>query len=271
MKQNINKNPLITIVTIVFNDATKIEETILSVAYQTYTNCEYIIVDGGSTDGTVDIIKKYQNKINRFVSEPDNGIYDAMNKGIRLAKGRWIIFMNSGDSFYNDKVISNLAPVLRSDQFDLVYGKCVFHFVSGYNKIWSPEPLKNLWKRNVFSHQTLFTRTEIMKEYPFNNANIAADYEFIFRCYKNGTRFYNSNILIASCLGGGVSGKRRVEGTIARYHVVNEYNHSFYIKAYYFFAAINAFVSEKLKSVLPSKLLNALLKIKGSVFNKDER
>ena len=101
-------NPLITIVTVSFNAVTTIEKTILSVINQTYSNIEYIIIDGGSTDGTVEIIKKYENKISKWISEPDRGIYDAMNKGIKLAIGKWINFMNAGDCFTNNSVLENI-------------------------------------------------------------------------------------------------------------------------------------------------------------------
>lgn len=93
-------NPLISVVTVAYNAVTTIEKTILSVINQTYPNVEYIIIDGGSTDGTVEIIKKYANKLAYWVSEPDNGIYDAMNKGAKVATGEWINFMNCGDSFF---------------------------------------------------------------------------------------------------------------------------------------------------------------------------
>ena len=95
-------NPLISVVTVSYNAVTTIEKTILSVINQNYSNIEYIVIDGGSIDGTVDIIKKYADKITYWVSEPDKGIYDAMNKGIIVATGEWINFMNTGDTFYNE-------------------------------------------------------------------------------------------------------------------------------------------------------------------------
>jgi glycosyltransferase involved in cell wall biosynthesis len=97
-----------------YNAVLTIEQTILSVINQTYPHIEYIIIDGGSTDGTVDIIKKYANRIAYWVSEPDKGIYDAMNKGIRTAKGEWINFMNAGDLFYSKDTLEKFtekAPI----------------------------------------------------------------------------------------------------------------------------------------------------------------
>jgi glycosyltransferase involved in cell wall biosynthesis len=116
-------NPLISIITVVYNGVSTLEQTILIVINQTYKNIEYIIIDGGSIDGTVDIIKKYEDKLAYWVSEPDKGIYDAMNKGIDKATGEWINFMNAGDcfNFYNiledgfQMNISNMINVIYSD------------------------------------------------------------------------------------------------------------------------------------------------------------
>lgn len=100
-------NCTISIVTVSYNAVDTIEETIQSVLGQDYEAIEYIVVDGGSTDGTVDIIKKYSDKLSYWVSEPDNGVYDAMNKGITVASGQWINFMNSGDCFFSNHVLSD--------------------------------------------------------------------------------------------------------------------------------------------------------------------
>ena len=98
--------PIISVITVCYNVASTIEKTMLSVLNQTYKNLEYIIIDGNSTDGTVDIIKKYAERLTFWISEPDKGIYDAMNKGIVKATGKFLIFMNAGDQFLNEKVLS---------------------------------------------------------------------------------------------------------------------------------------------------------------------
>ena len=107
-KKSYDDKPLVSIVTVVFNGEKYLEQTIQSVINQTYDNVEYIIIDGGSTDGTVDIIKNYEDRIDYWISEKDKGIYDAMNKGINLASGEWINFMNAGDIFYDEKVLNTI-------------------------------------------------------------------------------------------------------------------------------------------------------------------
>lgn len=128
-------NPLISVVTVSYNAVTTIEQTILSVINQTYSNIEYIIIDGGSTDGTVDIIRKYADRIAYWVSEPDKGIYDAMNKGTKKANGEYIAFLNSDDWYELDAVsiiaqfadgkndlISGIIKLYKNDLFLYAHG-----------------------------------------------------------------------------------------------------------------------------------------------------
>ncbi|MCY1133837.1 glycosyltransferase family 2 protein [Bacteroides fragilis] len=121
MKLGKKSNPLVTIITVCYNAETTIEKTILNVINQTYADIEYIIIDGGSNDGTIEIINKYANKISYWMSEPDRGIYDAMNKGIKLAKGDWVSFMNSGDSFYSLDTVEDVVQFIR-EEYDVIYG-----------------------------------------------------------------------------------------------------------------------------------------------------
>lgn len=123
---------LISVVTVSYNAVTTIEQTILSVINQTYPHIEYIIIDGGSTDGTVDVIKKYADKITYWVSEPDKGIYDAMNKGVREAKGKYITFLNAGDFYYNQDSLLQLIQKGEIDNDpDVIYGYQIHSFNYG--------------------------------------------------------------------------------------------------------------------------------------------
>jgi len=120
-KKYIKDNPLISVITVVFNGENDLEQTIKSVINQTYNNIEYIVIDGGSTDDTLSIIKKYEDKINYWVSEDDNGIYDAMNKGVGLAQGEWLCFINSGDIYISQNTLFDLAYALKDGSKLFIY------------------------------------------------------------------------------------------------------------------------------------------------------
>lgn len=164
--------PLITVVTVVFNGEKFLEETILSVINQTYDNVEYIIIDGGSTDGTLDIIKKYEHAIDYWVSEKDKGIYDAMNKGIDLASGEWINFMNSGDRFFE----SNTLNVVNFNvDCKLIYGDslCVLD-----EKEWiQDQENRHLKKIHSIIHQSMFYAKSSFNEKFNSDYKVMADFD----------------------------------------------------------------------------------------------
>lgn len=189
--------PLISVVTVCYNAVNNIERTIQSITNQAYSNIEYIIIDGGSTDGTIDIIKKYVDKITYWVSEPDKGIYDAMNKGIKVATGEWINFMNCGDFFVNSNIFDLL---FREKEYcvDVIYGdtKCMFPWG---DVIKSPLSW-DAWSRALlFYHQSSFVRLSLMKSYLFDiKYHIAADYDFFYKIRKQYNKFYYIPIVIAA-------------------------------------------------------------------------
>lgn len=199
-------NPLLSIITIVYNDYQNIEKTILSVINQTYKNIEYIIIDGGSSDGTIDVIKKYENKISYWISESDKGIYDAMNKGIDQATGKWINFMNAGDTFYDDSVLSYIFSQNIADIYSIVYGKTLFIYDT-----MSQIVMKSNNKYMPACHQSIFVRTEDMKNNKFDlKYKIAADYNYFHALF-----FRNPNYLFVDCIiskydaVNGISSKNR--------------------------------------------------------------
>lgn len=132
----------ISVVTVCYNAADTIEKTMLSVLNQTYHDIEYIIIDGGSTDGTVEIIRKYADRIAYWVSEPDKGIYDAMNKGIKVATGEWINFMNAGDSFVNSNVLDRLMNFHKDGL--ILYGNIIriFNLIEEEQQVLEHQSLK---------------------------------------------------------------------------------------------------------------------------------
>jgi len=196
----------VTIVTVVYNDAENIEKTLQSVISQDYPKLEYIVIDGGSTDGTVDIIKKYENHIDCWLSEKDNGIYDAMNKGIGLASGEWINFMNANDLFYSRTTIYDIFRDCPED-VDFIYGAIILRSKGKNVYKDTHRSLDEMWRGMPFCHQALFSRTRLLKQHKFCTAKkISADYESIFFHYLNGQKFFNCNQTVAVIAEYGVSG-----------------------------------------------------------------
>ena len=173
--------PLISVVTICYNAKNDLEKTILSVLSQTYQDIEYIIIDGGSTDGTVDIIHKYSELLFYWISEPDKGIYDAMNKGMDRATGSWINFMNAGDTFCDNEVIKNIFGYNDLSDYSVIYGDC---YVSKLNQLQylKASSMKKVHVQMPFCHQSSFIRKTRLR---FSiDLKIAADYQMIYEYYR---------------------------------------------------------------------------------------
>lgn len=181
-----NIKAVISIVIVVFNNRNEIELTIQSIINQNYPNIEFIIIDGGSNDGTKEIISNYYNKIDKFISEKDNGIFDAMNKGLSQATGDFINFMNAGDIFANEDVISN---IFNTDliNYGIIYGNTIK--ITKYGKKESKS--NPFWLRKGIHemgicHQSIFLRTKLAQKYRFDtNLKLTADYKMIFNIISN--------------------------------------------------------------------------------------
>lgn len=182
-------HPLISVITVSYNAVSTIENTILSVVNQTYSNIEYIVIDGGSTDGTVDVINKYSQYISYWVSEPDKGIYDAMNKGIKVVTGQWINFMNSGDVFYCNDILSELVERFLGVNGGIVFGDTIVKYSWGSLKR-EAFPLSTIKHEMPFCHQSCLINASLMKEHFYNlSYKICADYDFFYKCYHEGVEF----------------------------------------------------------------------------------
>lgn len=232
MNQN---KPKVTIITVTYNAEKYIEETINNIINQDYPNIEYIIIDGGSRDNTVDIIKKYNSYITYWISEPDKGIYDAMNKGINVATGDWINFMNAGDTFCEKNTISKVINEV-TEKVDLISGD--IYYIKNNNKEYlKAKGLENILNGMFCFHQTLFTRTQIMKEYHFNiEFKIAGDYDFVLKCYMNQYKFKFLNFAIANFIADGLaennSIKARIEDMFIQSKYLNDEQDIFNLSAY---------------------------------------
>lgn len=184
--------PLVSIITVCLNSKKYIEDTICSVRGQTYKNIEYIIIDGGSTDGTTEVLQRHDKDIDYWVSEPDNGISDAFNKGIQASTGEIIGFLNSEDYYVNNNVIKRIVDVFNQNQdARIVYGKTCYvpekssEVVGVMGEQFTEERMK---KRNIMPHQSVFTKREVFDRFGLFKLQykFAMDYEYLLRA----TGFY---------------------------------------------------------------------------------
>jgi len=201
----------VSIVTAVFNCANTIEDCIKSVVGQTHKNREHIIIDGGSRDGTLEVINKYRDKITKVVSEPDRGIYDAMNKGIRLATGNIVGILNSDDIYADEFVVENVLKAMSDGKVDTCYGDLVYVDREDTKKVirnWKGGEFNKLnFKRGWMPpHPTFFVKREIYEKYGLFNLGfpIAADYEIMLRSlYRyNVSTAYVPKVLVKMRTGG---------------------------------------------------------------------
>lgn len=199
----------VTVVTAVLNDAGHIEQTILSVISQTDIEIEYIIVDGGSKDGTLELIGKYKDKISLLISEPDRGVYDAMNKGIKYSTGDFVYFLNSGDVLLNPSILSKIKLEELKERNAIIYGNVVVAY-GNIEALEKPRPFFNSkmkFKGIGICHQSMFFPGELIRNEKYNlSYNIAADYDLAYRLWRKGTVFLYKDITIAKYdWGKGIS------------------------------------------------------------------
>lgn len=214
------KNPKISIVTVVWNDKVGLERTIQSIVNQTYENIEFIIIDGGSTDGTVDVIKANADKIDYWISEKDRGIYDAMNKGIQAATGTWVNFMNAGDTFVGD--IVKTIPFYDFADKVLIYGNQMRD-----NQLIMPLNIQQLKVGTIMAcHQSMFfNKAKILHELFYDlKYPIYGDYELVDRLYiKYEGLFQYINSTISDFEGGGISSKVSIQKRKDKYRALYQH------------------------------------------------
>jgi len=218
--------PKLTVITIVYNNVRDIERTINSVLNQTYPKIEYIVIDGKSTDGTLDIIEKYKTKIYKIVSEPDKGIYDAMNKGLALATGDYVLFMNSGDEIYDETTVEDIFE--SAPGADIYYGETEM-----YNDDWESlgrrrheAPDEFDWKSFKYgmsiSHQAIYIRRSIITPYDLNY-KYSSDIDWIIKAAKKASSIVNVRRYVAKYLVGGMSKKKHRESLKERFKIFTKY------------------------------------------------
>lgn len=201
----------ISVITVCFNSASTIENTIRSITAQSYSDLEYIVVDGGSVDGTLDIIKKNKKTIDQWISEPDKGLYDAMNKGIAMATGDLVGILNADDTFHHETVLEEIAQFHSLNKIDASVGNIIQHDHNNkvkrfYNaKNWNPQKLKIGF---MPAHPSIFFKRSLFEKYGNYHLDfiIGADYELITRFFlKHNIQWAYSKITTTSMLVGGLS------------------------------------------------------------------
>ena len=245
--------PKISIVTVVYNGAQTIEATIKSILDQSYKNIEYIIIDGNSSDGTQDIIKSYENSISKWISEPDKGIYDAMNKGIKLSTGDYIWFMNSGDEIADNIVLEEI--ISSNPNSDIYYGDTIMIDSDGNEignrRLTPPEKLtwESFKKGMLVSHQSFIVKKNIIKQYNLTY-KFSADFEWCLLALKKAKKTTNTHRILSKFLDGGITKQNIIPGLKERFRIMSRYygliptcyNHIFIgIKFFYFFIKNNRF------------------------------
>lgn len=195
---------LLSIITVVFNGKKSIEKTIKNIANQNYENCEYLIIDGGSNDGTKEIILKYNDLVSHFITEKDKGIYDAMNKGIELSNGEWIIFINGGDQI-NSLAFQDCMKELKASTADIIYGDVL---IEKNEELISEKamPIEIINYCQPFCHQSSFVRRKLFTDNLFNlKYKICSDYHWFLNAYIHKAKFQYINYPISIFESGGIS------------------------------------------------------------------
>ena len=206
---------IVTIITVCRNHAQELERTIRSVESQTWQEKEYLVIDGASTDDSLDVIKAHEASITRWVSEPDQGIYDAMNKGVKMAQGEWVIFMNAGDTFAGDDTLQRVFG--NPQDADVIYGDVIKGEL-----VKKAEAPRNA-HRMFYCHQSAFVRTSCLREFPFDiRHRMSADFKQVKQLYLNGKRFRQLDFPVANFDTQGVSNRNRSAGLYDNIQVIRE-------------------------------------------------
>ncbi len=219
-------HPKFSIITVTYNAAKVLEDTMQSVVTQTYKNVEYIIVDGGSTDGTISIINKYKEHISRVVSEPDKGLYDAMNKGIKLATGDYLCFLNAGDAFHEDDTLQLMVHSISGTQLpEVLYGETDIVDSEGHflhkRRLSAPAILtwKSFKKGMLVCHQAFFARRDLIEPYDLQY-RFSADFDWCIRIMKKAKVLHNTHLTLIDYLNEGMTTRHHKASLKERFRIM---------------------------------------------------
>jgi len=216
----------LSVITIVYNNAKDIERSVLSVLNQTYPAIEYIVIDGGSKDGTMDILNMYKNRLAVLLSEPDKGIYDAMNKGLALATGDYVLFMNSGDEIYAPDTVAKVFA--SAGNADIYYGETEMYddkwHSLGKRRHQAPETFT--WRSFQYgmsiSHQAIYVKRSITSPYDLGY-RYSSDIDWIIKAAKKAKTIVNTRMYVAKYLVGGISKQQHLASLKERFRIFSKY------------------------------------------------
>ena len=231
----------ISIITVVFNGEAFIEKTINSVLSQTYLGIEYIIIDGASTDKTLEIVKRYNAGITKIISEKDYGIYDAMNKGLKAATGDYVLFLNAGDELYSNETLAKVFEI--SPDADVFYGNTEVLNEKGEqmgDRRLAP-PLQLTWKSLKYgmcvSHQSFIAKRALCDPYNLEY-KISSDIDWVINVLKRSEKIVNTYMYISKFLEGGASDKRRTQALLERFKIMVKHYGFFQTLTNHFYIAL---------------------------------
>lgn len=221
--------PKFSVITVCYNAEATIEDTIQSVISQTYHHVEYIIVDGASKDRTIDIVNRYREHIAIIVSERDKGLYDAMNKGIGLATGDYLCFLNAGDSFHEDDTLQQMVHSIHTPQLpDVLYGETELvdhegHFLR-MRRLSAPEVLtwKSFRQGMLVCHQAFFPRRDLVMPYDLRY-RFSADFDWCIKIMKKSKVLHNTHLTLIDYLAEGMTTRNHKASLKERFSIMTRH------------------------------------------------
>lgn len=244
-------SPLFSVVTVTYNASASLPVTLQSVYEQDFTGYEHLVVDGASKDDTQAVVRACGNPGLLWFSEPDGGLYDAMNKGIRRAKGEYLIFLNSGDSFHRSTVLSDLAALISQSSVrpDILYGEtavvgCDRAFI-GMRRLKAPEKLswKSFRRGMLVCHQAFVVRRELAPEYNLTY-RFSADFDWCIRCMKVADQIVNSRLILVDYLNEGLTTQNHNASLKERFRIMSGYYGVISVSLYHLWFAVRFYFSK---------------------------
>ena len=231
MRDNLNhtNTKKLSVITVTYNAEHTLERTLKSVRKQTYPAIEHIIVDGNSNDGTVALIHRYENERLKWISEPDKGLYDAMNKGIKMATGDYLCFLNAGDTFYDTDTVQKIfASIDENHSPDILYGETAIVDDNGrflhMRRLQAPKNLtwKSFKHGMVVCHQAFIVKRELVEPYDLSY-RFSADFDWCIRMMKKAKNIYNTDLILVDYLNAGMTTANRKASLRERYRIMEKH------------------------------------------------